>query len=271
MHSKTFIFTLLLAVLSVLPLSARTVYVARHAQVGIGIKEIRETRITEDLGVIQAQKLADFMVKKLKFNGTIYASPFYRTTETALYTAKLLNKKVILEPGLQEMAPSKKPSPPGMTLKKINSFFGDKVTPSKRYADGWRLCQENNAMRRIRVAKALDAILAETEGDVLLVSHGACVNDLNKIFRERRATKKVKIIKGNAWNCALYIYEINDKNQMIGGRYTTEFMADTELTSNFRCPKVERPDDKRYMTRAQDAADRAKRRATQKAQEKKNK
>ena len=258
MKSTAFIFALLLAALSVLPLSARTVYVARHAQVGIGIKEIKETRITPDLGVKQAQALADFLVKKLKFNGEIYASPFYRTTETATYTAALLKKKVILEPGLQEMAPAKKPSPPGMDLKKIKSYFGDKIVPGKRYADGWRLFNETPELRKVRVAKALDAILAETKGDVLLVSHGASVNDLNKIFRERRASKKVRIVKGTAWNCALYIYEVNDKGQLIGGRYTTEYMDDKELTSNFRCPKIERPDDPRYMTRAQDKADRAK-------------
>ena len=260
MKTKTLILSLLLTASSLLPLSARTVYVARHAQVGIGIKEIKETRITEDLGVAQAKKLADFMVNKLKFNGEIYASPFYRTTETATYTAGLLKKKVILEPGLQEMAPYKKPSPPGMDLAKIKSFFGDKVEPGKRYKDGWRLYQENNQKRRIRVEKALDEILKETKADVLLVSHGACVNDLNKIFRERRLSKKVKVIRGSAWNCALYIYEIDDQNKLIGGRYTTEFMEDTELTNNFRCPKVERPNDKRYMTLAQDKADRAKRR-----------
>ena len=35
-------------------------------------------------------------------------------------------------------------------------------------------------------------------------------------------------------------------------------MADKDVTSNFRCPKIERPDDPKYMTRAQDKADRAK-------------
>ncbi|MBE6394321.1 MAG: histidine phosphatase family protein [Lentisphaerae bacterium] len=256
-----------LAVLAVLPLSARKVYVARHAQVGIGIKEISETRITEDLGVTQAKKLADYLVKKLKFNGTIYASPFYRTTETATYTAALLNKKIILEPGLQEMAPYKKPAPKGMTLKQIKSYFGDKVVPGNRYKDGWRLCRETLEMRRVRVAKALDAMLAETKGDLLLVTHGACVIDLNKIMTARVAGKKRKL-KGTGWNCALYVYELNDKNEVTGYRYTTEFMDDSEVTSNFRCPKIERPDDKRYMTRAQDAADRAKRNAKLKAKEK---
>ena len=146
-----------------------------------------------------------------------------------------------------------------MNLKQIETYFPGKTVPCKRYAEGWRLCKEDAAKRRVRVAKAVDAILAETKGDVLLVTHGACVGDLMKIFRARSVSKKVKPVKGTAWNCALYIYELDDNNKFTGGRYTTEFMDDKELTSNWRCPKIERPDDPRYMTAAQDKADRAKR------------
>ena len=266
MKIKKFL-TVILALAAVLPLAARTVYVVRHAQVGIGIKEISETRITEDLGVTQAKKLADHLVKKLKFNGTIYASPFYRTTETATYTAALLNKKIILEPGLQEMAPYKKPAPKGMTLKQIHSYFEDKVVPGKRYKDGWRLCNETLDMRRVRFAKAIDAILADSKDDLLLVTHGAGIGDINRAMAAKLVGKKKKL-RGDGWNCGLYIYELNDKNQLVGYKYTTEFMDDTELTSNFRCPKIERPNDKRYMTRAQDIADRAKRNAKLKAKDK---
>ena len=259
---------LAVAAVSFFQLSARTIYVTRHAQVGTVIKEIKETKITEDLGVIQAQKLANHLVNKLKFNGDIYASPFYRTTETAIYTAKLLNKKVILDPGLQELATSAKPAPPGMKLSQIKSYFGDITVPGKRYKDGWRLCKEPLPMRRQRVAKALDAILAETQGDVLLVTHGAGVGDLDRALKARANNKKVKKMKGTAWNCALYIYELNDKGEVISGKYTTEFLDDMELTNNFRSPKIERPTDKRYMTKAQDKADRAKRNAKNRAQKK---
>lgn len=252
---------LAVAAASFFQLSARTIYITRHAQVGPAIKEIKETRITEDLGVIQAQKLANYLVNKIKFNGTVYASPFYRTTETAIYTAKLLNKKVILDPGLQELATSAKPAPPGMKLSQIKSYFGDITVPGKRYKDGWRLCKENLKMRRQRVAKALDAILAETKGDILLVTHGAGVGDLTRALKDRAINKKVKKLKGMAWNCALYIFELNDKGEVISGKYTTEFLDDMELTNNFRSPKIERPADKRYMTLAQDKADRARRRA----------
>ena len=250
-------------------LSARTIYITRHAQAGSVIKEIKETKITEDLGIIQAQKLANYLVNKIKFNGPVYSSPFYRTTETAIYTAKLLNTKAILDPGLQELATHAKPSPPGLTLAQQKSYFGNMITPGKRYKDGWRLCKETTEMRRIRVAKALDAILAETRGDILLVTHGAGVGDLNRILKSRAINKEVKKLKGSAWNCALYIYELNEKGQVVSGRYTTEYLSDMELTNNFRSPKIERPADKRYMTRAQDAADRAKRNAQTKSVKKK--
>jgi len=260
-------FFILAVLLTALALQARTVYIIRHGQVGINIKEIKETRLT-DLGIKQAQAAADFLVNKLKFDGKIYASPLYRTIETAKPTALLLKKKIILEPGIQEMAPGAKPAPPGMTLAQINGYFPDLTEPGPRFADGWRLCKETNAMRLVRVTKALDAILAEEKGDILLTGHGASVNDLVKALNNKRPSRKVKAVKGTAWNCALFIFELDDKNEVTGGRYTTEYLDDRDVTSNFRCPKIERPDDPQYMTRAQDKADRAKRNAKNKAKAK---
>ena len=42
------------------------------------------------------------------------------------------------------------------------------------------------------------------------------------------------------------------------------------VTNNFRCPLIERPDDKAYMTRIQDQEDMRRRAAEKKKQEKKN-
>ena len=226
---------------------ARNIYVARHGQVGIGIKAISETRLT-DLGIEQARQLADYLVNKRKFNGKIYVSPFYRTTETASYTAKLLNQKMILEPGIQEMAPHKTPSPRGMTLKEINSYFPGKTVPGKRYRDPWRLCQEDNRKRFIRVSKALEEILAEEKGDILLVCHGASVTDLVKNLNNRRPSRKVKPAKGMVWNCALFAFELNDKNEVIKAEYITGFIPKKNLTNNFKEPKIPRPDDPRYKS-----------------------
>ena len=262
-------FFILAALLLAPALDARTVYIIRHGQVGIGIKEIKETRLT-DLGVRQAQSVGEYLVNKLNFNGKIYASPLYRTIETAKPTALLLKKKVILEPGIQEMAPGPRPAPPGMTLAQINGYFPDLTVPGPRFADGWRLCKETSAMRLVRVTRALDAILAEEKGDILLTGHGASVNDLVKALNNKRPSRKVEPVKGIAWNCALFVFELDDKNEVTGGRYTTEYLDDRDVTSNFRCPKIERPDDPRYMTKEQDKADRARRSAKPKIKSRTN-
>ena len=245
---KRFLLPLIVMILTAVTATAgaRNIYVARHGQVGIGIKAISETRLT-DLGIEQAQQLADYLVNKRKFNGKIYVSPFYRTTETASYTAKLLNQKMILEPGIQEMAPHKTPSPRGMTLKEINGYFPGKTVPGKRYRDPWRLCQEDNRKRFFRVSKALEEILAEEKGDILLVCHGASVGDLVKALNNKRPSRNVKPVKGMAWNCVLFAFELNSRNEVIKGEYITDFIPEKNLTNNFKAPKIPRPDDPRYQ------------------------
>ncbi|MBO4632646.1 MAG: histidine phosphatase family protein, partial [Lentisphaeria bacterium] len=169
------------------------------------------------------------------------------------------NQKLILEPGIQEVATFPTPTPPGMSFAKIESYFPGLTVPGKRFVDQWRLCNESHPQRYERVSKALDVILAEEKGDILLVGHGGSVNCLVKALNHKRISPKVKKIDGITWNCSLYIFELDDQNRVTGGRYTTSFMADRDVTNNFRCPKIERPDEPRYMTRAQDKADRAKR------------
>ena len=266
MRRKRFLY-ILAAVIAVLGLSleARTIYVTRHGQREKGpIKAIREPALTK-LGIQQAQALADYLVHKRKFKGVVYTSPFYRTVETAIYTGKLLKKKVILEPGIQELATISHPAPPGMSFAQIESYFPGLTVRGKRFKDQWRLCKESHLQRSVRVAKALEEILAEEKGDILLVGHGASVGDLLQALNLKRI-KGVRKIKGTAWNCALYIFELNDREQVVSGRYTTEFMNDKDVTNNFRCPKIERPNDPQYMTRAGDRADRAKRAAKNKKQ-----
>ena len=258
---------LLAALLAAAGLEARNVCVIRHGQEGIPIKELKEPRLTE-LGVRQARAAAEYLTGKLKFSGAIYASPLYRTIETAKPTAELLKKKIILEPGIQELATGPVPVPPGMTLRQVETYFPGLTVPGPRFADGWRLCKENAEMRRVRIEKALDAILAEEKGDLLLTGHGASVNDLVRALNGKRAPGVGKIA-GTAWNCALFIFELNDRNEVTGGRYTTEYLDDRDVTNNFRCPKIERPDDPKYMTRAQEKEYWIKRRAKEKAGEKK--
>ena len=240
------IFALLFAAVIQLPLEARTIYVARHGQVDSKVRvsqTVRDLPLT-DLGVKQAKALADFLVREKKFNGKIYVSPFYRTIQTGTYTAKLLNSKVILEPGIQEIAPGKKVSY-SMNLKTIDSLFTGLTVPGKRFSDSWRVCAENAPMRNSRVEKAVEAILAEEKGDILLISHGGIIGPVNRAIMKKNSGK-VKRPSGTAWNCALYIFELDEKDNVVKTAYTTQYMDDKELTSNFRTPKIPRPDDPRY-------------------------
>lgn len=231
-------------------LSARKVYITRHGQVDPKVRvsqKLRELPLTE-LGEKQAQALANHLTKKCHFKGKIYVSPFYRTIQTGVFTAELLKTKVILEPGIQEVAAGPRPSY-CMSSKVIKEQFPALTVPGKRFQDPWRLFNENGAKRKARVFKALQQILAEEKGDILLVGHGGTIGPMVNFFNRKRLSEKVPPVKGYSWNCALYVFELNEKDQVTGGKYTTEFMADKDLTSNFRAPKIPRPDDPRYETK----------------------
>ena len=246
-------YLLLLTLLCLLPavVSARKVYITRHGQVNpkasFRKNKIRELALT-DLGVTQAEAMAKFLVEKYKFNGKIYVSPFFRTIQTGVTVAELLKTKVILEPGIQEVAKGVRPGKT-MDIKMIRELFPDVTVPGARYADPWRLFAEGDKARYRRVEKALNDILAEEKGDVLLVSHGGIVGILVNVLNKRPASKQVKWTKGISWNCALFVFELDENNKKINGAFTTEFMADKDVTSNFRCPKIERTDDPRYERR----------------------
>ncbi len=248
---KKYLLLLLLVCLLPAVVSARKVYITRHGQVNskesFRKNKVRELALTE-LGVNQAGALAKFLVEKYKFNGRIYVSPFFRTIQTGVTVAEQLKSKVILEPGIQEVAKGVRPGKT-MDIKMIQEMFPEMTVPGTRYADPWRLFAENDKARYQRVKKALDAILAEEKGDVLLVSHGGIVSILVNILNKRPASKQVEWTHGISWNCALFVFELDENNKKINGVFTTEFMADKDVTSNFRCPKIERPDDPRYERR----------------------
>ena len=219
-------------------LSARTIYVARHGQVGdrnYYDVVVRERTLTP-LGSEQAQLLADYLTEKCLFNGTILVSPLYRTIETSIPTAKLLGKKVILEPGLQEM--NRGPEARGMTFEQIEERFPGKTVKGPAFTEPWRIANEPDDARLKRSEEALKRILKENKGDLLLVSHGAIVGDIKKIMN--RKLPKAKRISGTVWNCSLWIYELDDKDQVISARGTTEFMPDEKVTSNMKPGKLER-------------------------------
>ena len=246
---KKIFILLLIGILAHSSLAGRTVYITRHGQVGdteYFDKAVREIKLTP-LGKEQAQMLAEYLTDVKKFRGTVCVSPLYRTIETGIYIADRLNGKVILEPGIQEVAPGK--TRRGMNWKEIESRFPGKTVSGKVFTDDWRLSQENPAARLVRVSNALDRILSEHRGDLLLVAHAAIVGDLVSSMNGRCRTGVSKV-KGTAWNCSLFIFELDENDHVIQASYTTEYMPDEKVTSNFRTPKIPRLDDSRYENRA---------------------
>lgn len=250
-------FLLLMLALAAFALSARTIYITRHGQRGdrrYFDEAVREPKLTP-LGVEQATLLAHYLKDKCGFDGEILVSPLLRTLETAQPAAELLNKKIILEPGIQELATSKKPLR-GMTFAEIEARFPGLVVKGEAFTEPWRLYNENTDARRERTETALKRILANHKGDLLLVGHGSSVSDLRRCLDAKLGRK----VAGISWNCCLFIYELDENDRPVSGRFTTEYLPDEKVTNNFRCPKIERPDDPMYATRKQDA-ERARRRA----------
>ena len=220
----------------------RTIYVARHGQVGD--KTCYDTQIGEPtltpLGEEQAQLLGKYLTQKCGFAGAIVVSPFCRTIQTALPVAAALKTPVILEPGFQEVAPQDKPAPRGMTLAEIEERFPGRTRPGKTYADHWRLCREDFAARERRVAAALDRVLAEIpEGDILIVTHGGPISSLVRVLNSRRADG-VKAVKNLPWNCCLFVFELDAAGKVEKSRFTTEYLPDAKCTDNLRRTKLDR-------------------------------
>ena len=218
----------------------RTIYVARHGQVGDKTRydaQINEPKLTS-LGEEQAQLLGDYLTKRCGFAGAIVVSPFYRTIQTALPVADALGTVPILDPGFQEIAPQEQPTPRGMTLAEIEERFPRRTRPGSAYADNWRLCREDDRARERRVAAALDRVLAEIpHGDVLIVSHAGTVNTLVRVLNARRADG-VKAVKNLPWNCSLFIFELDAAGKVVKSRFTTEYLPDDRCTDNLRRTKT---------------------------------
>ena len=245
------LFLMLLAAGIFLPpvLSARTVYVTRHGQVGgkkYYVTAAREQGLT-DLGREQARMLGAYLKEKYGFSGRIMVSPLHRTIDTGLEISKITGSgKVILEPGMQEIVTPNNNY--GMSRARIEEYFPGKTIPGPTFDDNWRIKSEDAAARSKRIAAAIDRILADNTGDILLVGHGGTVSGA-VAYMNSRLGKGGKAIKGKVWNCSLFVFELDENDKVVKSRYTTEYMPDEKVTNNFNIPKVPKPGDRRYKTR----------------------
>ena len=156
----------------------RLIYVARHCQAaGKGKDVVRP--IKDDAGItqlgIQQSKWLGQRLKALKFKGKIYASPYYRTVATACYAAAECGAKVYPDARVQERVhrDGGNLKKGGATLEELRKLFPGEIAPDAVLSDNWLYKKEEpnkTPAHRKRMAKSLDAILAENPtGDIMIV------------------------------------------------------------------------------------------------------
>ena len=216
----------------------RTIYITRHGQMGDPeIKAFNGEYALTELGKLQAKQLGNYLKGK-KFNGIIYSSPLYRTMQTSEIIAKINNCGILIDPGLQEYAPilpERNNGKYGICAEGCNKSDIKKYFPqaklSARFTYPWRLMNEPEKMRHKRSERTLNAILAETSGDILLVGHSATVKSLMFVLSKRSA----KPITAVPWNCCLVTVTIDDNNKVTAFTVETDrFLKPEQTTNNFR-------------------------------------
>lgn len=214
----------------------RRIFVARHCQAaGKGKDVIRPVKgdagITK-LGIMQS-KLLGKRLKQLKFNGPVYASPYYRTVATACYAAAECGSKVFPDARVQERPRTSAGNMPqgGATLEQLRKLFPDQISSEAKLAYPWvsKIAEPDKKAHQKRMAKALDEILAENPGkDIMIVSHAGAVSGLAREMQARSGMK----VSGGTWNCALFIYKVDEKGRFSFAGYDILFLPDDALTAN---------------------------------------
>ena len=216
----------------------RTIYITRHGQIGDpAIRAFNGEHALTELGKQQAKQLGGYLKSK-KFKGVIYSSPLYRTMQTSEIIAKINRCSIVIDPGLQEYAPifpERNNGKYGICAEGCNQSEIKKIFPqvtlSARFTYPWRVMNEPEKMRHERSEKTLNAILAETRGDVLLVGHSATVKSLMFVLSKRSA----KPITAIPWNCCLLTVTLDDNQNVTGCTVETgRFLKPEQTTNNFR-------------------------------------
>ena len=224
---KKLLFVLLILA-AVYPVQARKIFITRHGQVGFKEHfdhEVKELKLTP-LGQEQAALLGKYLKDVCKFDGKILVSPILRTVETGVIIGDVLDKKVILEPGIQEVNGGNNTR--CMNIAELEARFAGKFTTAKNFTHPWRVVNENPDIWRERYIREMDRIFAEYDGDLLLVTHGGGIDSMVAELCKRGNFKK----PGLGFNCALFIFELDKNNKPLSTKYVIEYIPEADVTDN---------------------------------------
>ncbi len=208
----------------------RRILVARHGQRPSG----GDPALTK-LGVKQAKLLARY-VSSLDFNGSIYASPYLRTVETAAQTAKLLDLKIKLEADFQERTHIHgKANIEGRSQKDLEKIFPGLISQDPALQQSWIYSDNYGNILTRRAVGALERILKNTKGDIFIVTHKAVVLALMDWMLSKDGMK----FKGfEVWNCELVYFIVDSKGAFRFVSAGIGFIPPPEISNNFKQPLI---------------------------------
>lgn len=191
-----------------------------------------------ELGREQARRLGERLLS-LGFSGSIYASPYRRTFETADVIAEVLGTTVFPEPAIREYTGPAIVSFRGATLEELRAAYPRLDRAARLSHPWWTLEPEEPDESRkrpavtARVGGFIESLLPQEEGtDALLVGHGASVGAAIRLFMERIPLEEQPSI-GTDWNCALTTLRYHPRAGL-DHLFCVDHLLPEQVTSNRR-------------------------------------
>ena len=212
------------------------VFVVRHGQRAKIKAPDFDPPLTAD-GRKQAELVAGEL-KKRNFSGTVYASPYRRTLETASIIARKLHAPLHVAPLLQEYVKHEgKARIAARPLSALKAEFP--LVRTAAMADDWTVRGPESPQTVIaRVAKQMRELSAQkAAGDRLFVTHGAVAKGFQLYCMDYRGAVWPEMPMN--WNCCLseYRFIAGGKLQLIQ-LFDVSFLPEELVTSNERRRKT---------------------------------
>jgi broad specificity phosphatase PhoE len=182
------------------------------------------------LGQRQATSLG-CRLASMGFEGTIYSSPYRRTSATAQLIAEALDTTFYVEPALREIVKhrSQMEGFRGLGLDDLESRFPRIAPDAELPYPWWTLDVEEDDTVLQRMRPFLERLVEQGSGDVLLVGHGASVGASTRFFLSlcQETPDDIPL----SWNCALTAFELTSRCRLLLLRDTAH-LAPPDVTSN---------------------------------------
>lgn len=215
------------------------IHVARHAQPVIGDLPAgtdHEYPPGDPPLTVQGRKQAALLgqrLAQLEFRGTIYASPYRRTLETAEIVASALDCPITPEWRLQERVYAEgRPEFDALSMQTARALYPH-VLRDARLPFPWLVAGPEGPEEVLgRVKPPIDSLVNEQLGDALLIGHGGSVTASREAIL-CRGDRQAKAPEGHNWNCALSTYRVDrDGNATCIRASDVSHMPEAEVTSN---------------------------------------